>query len=241
MPDTARVGNDEELGGTEIGCLRGGSWAAVTTGLVMLHARGVLVSGAGRISRTGSVRPDVEPLERALYAALYGSMGPRELASQQRVHRALGEVRRRLVERGLVRAPWRRVLIPVVLVTLPPVLLAQLVALRAIGVIVGLAAALVFVGIAGWFLPRRTLAGARALRALRARHGDIVSRPALQPAEVGVAVALFGTPALLATMPKFARDGGLLDGGRWSRYLGDGPLHSSSHLDASSGGSGGLA
>ncbi|MET8367622.1 TIGR04222 domain-containing membrane protein [Micromonospora sp. NPDC005194] len=207
------------LGATEIGWLGGGNRGAVMAGLAMLHARGLLAPGVGRIRRIGSLPRDAEPLERALYAALYGSLGPRELASQKRVRRALRDVRRSLVERGLVRATSRRVLIPVLLVALPPALLARLVALNAVDVTEGLVAVVVLVGIAVWFLPRRTVAGAQALAAARVRYGDLVERSQLEPVEVGLAVALFGTPALLALMPRFAADGGLLDGGRSSIQL----------------------
>ncbi|SCL13523.1 TIGR04222 domain-containing protein [Micromonospora rhizosphaerae] len=211
--------NAETLAATEIAWLRGGNWGAVMAGLAMLHTRGVLAPGAGRIRRTGSLPQDAEPLERALYAALYGSIGPRELAGQKRVQRALRDVRRSLVERGLVRATSRRVLMPVLLVVLPPVLLAKLVALRAVGVTEGLVAVVVLVGIAVWLRPRRTVAGTRALAAGRVRYGDLVERSQLEPVEVGLAVALFGTPAILALMPRFAWGAGLLDGGRSSNHF----------------------
>lgn len=215
--------NAETLAATEIGWLRGGSWGAVVAGLAMLHARGVLAPGVGRIRRTGSLPRDAEPLEQALYAALYGSMGPRELASQKRVQRALRDVQRCLVERGLVRATSRRVLMPVVLVALPPVLLSKLVAAAAVGVAEGLGVVVVLVGIAVCLLPRRTLAGQRALAAVRVRYGDLVERSKLEPVEVGLAVGLFGTAALQAVMPRFARDAGLFDGGRSSNQF-DGRL-----------------
>ncbi|MET7833724.1 TIGR04222 domain-containing membrane protein [Micromonospora sediminicola] len=214
------------LAATEIGWLRGGNWGAVIAGLAMLHTRGVLATGVGRIRRTGSLPQDVEPLERALYAALYGSIGPGELARQKRVQRALRDVRQSLAERGLVRTSSRRVLMPVLLAALPPALLPKLVTAGLVGVTEGLVAIVVLVGIAVWLLPRRTIAGTRALTTARVRYGDLVERSQLEPVEVGLAVALFGTPALQALMPRFAWDAGLLDGGRSSHHL-DSRLESS--------------
>ncbi|MCP3785105.1 TIGR04222 domain-containing membrane protein [Micromonospora sp. A3M-1-15] len=218
--------DSETLAATEIGWLQGGNWGAVIAGLAMLHTRGVLATGVGRIRRTGSLPQDAEPLERALYAALYGSVGPRELARQKRVQRALRDVRQSLVERGLVRASSRRVLMPVLLVALPPALLPKLVAAGMVGVTEGLVAVVVIVGIAVWLMPRRTVPGARALATARVRHRGLVERSQLEPVEVGLAVALFGTPALQALMPKFAWDAGLLDGGRSTHHI-DSRLESS--------------
>jgi hypothetical protein len=64
-----------------------------------------------------------------------------------------------------------------------------------------------------WWLPRHTAAGARLLSAAE-KH---CSNPALEPsrrklttAETGLTVALYGSSALIALMPRFAHDGGLL-------------------------------
>jgi uncharacterized protein (TIGR04222 family) len=94
-----------------IGHLCGGGWGTVRTGLAMLYARGSVVAGrAGAVRRAGSVPRDAEPLERALFASLYGDMSPREVASTPRVREAVGDVRRDLIRRGLVRPQRRRVL-----------------------------------------------------------------------------------------------------------------------------------
>ncbi|BCB91156.1 hypothetical protein Psuf_084690 [Phytohabitans suffuscus] len=215
--------------------LRDGGWGAVRTALAMLHLRGAVVAHrAGMVRRAGSVPRDAEPLERALFASLYGGMGPRELANRPRVREAVGDVRRDLVRRGLVRPQRRRVLVPLALVVVPPWLLARLI--DVVSVRVGLLTSVALVAVACWFLPRRTLAGARALRHLRARHPEPTPDGVPTPAGIGPAVALYGTAALAATMPLFAREAGLLGGGVWSRFLGDGGLHSSStHLDGGPG------
>ena len=108
---------------------------------------------------------------------------------------------------------------PVLLVTLPPPFLAQLVALEVVGVIEGLVGVVAVAGIAVWFMPRRTGRGARALAAARHRYGDLVERSPLEPVEVGRAVGLFGTAALQALIPRFAREAGLVDGGRSSNHI----------------------
>jgi uncharacterized protein (TIGR04222 family) len=215
------------LTATGIGHLRGGGRAAVCTGLAMLHAREAVVAGRdGSVRRTGSLPRDAEPLERALFTALYGDMSPRELAHQPRVRAAIGDVRRDLIRRGLVRPQRRRVLVPLALAVVPPWLLARLI--DVIGVPVGLATTVALVAVACWFLPRRTLIGQRALSHLRARHPEPTGPAATAPARLGPVVALYGTPVLRATMPRFARESGLLDGGKWSVFLGDGSLESSS-------------
>jgi uncharacterized protein (TIGR04222 family) len=214
------------LTATGIGHLHGGRWGAVRTGLAMLHAREAVVAGReGMVERAGPRPPDAEPLEHALFAALYGDMGPRELAERPRVREAIDDLRRDLVRRGLVRPQWRRVLVPLALAVLPPFVLARLI--DVIGAPIGLAASVVLVGAACWFLPRRTVAGARALRQLRALHPEPAG-PGGTLAKLGPAVALYGADALLATMPVFARDSGLLDGGRWSVIHSDSSLRSSS-------------
>jgi uncharacterized protein (TIGR04222 family) len=72
----------------EIAWLTGGDWTAVRTGRAVLHARGLVAGRAGTASRTGSLPPRSESLERALFSALYGHKGPRELANHRRVRQA---------------------------------------------------------------------------------------------------------------------------------------------------------
>ena len=112
------------------------------------------------------------------------------------------------------------------LVLVPPILVARLVAGDLLGVGTGLVTVLAFAGVASWFLPRRTMSGGRLLRAAQRRYP--VSAGPEQGLDPGLAVALYGVEALLATLPQLARESGLLDGGRWSRFLGDSPLDSSS-------------
>ncbi|MEN3609270.1 TIGR04222 domain-containing membrane protein [Plantactinospora sp. ZYX-F-223] len=219
-----------DLSTTDLGYLTGGAWGAVRTALVMLHGRGsVTAARPGGLSRTGSMPAYAEPLERALFGALYGSTSPREVANQRRVRQALAEQREGLIGLGLLRPAWRRFLLPAMLVLVLPMVVARLVAVDLLGVGVGLLVVLAFVGMAGWFLPRRTLSGGRTLRDARRRHPLPVGPDGVSAGlEPGLAMALYGTAGLLPAVRRFVRDGGLLDGGTWSRYLGDSPLDSSS-------------
>jgi uncharacterized protein (TIGR04222 family) len=227
------VDGADDLATAEVSWLAGGAWSAVRSGLVVLHVCGVVLAGRpGTVARTGSLPPATEALERALFTGLYGEMGPRELARRRAVRQALREVRGSLVHRGLIRPIWRRALAMAALI-------AGASALAATSLITrpgGLVAVVVLGGAAVLLLTRRTLRGFRVLRALRARHAHLLRDTGqLQgrtPREIGIAVALYGTPALRAIVPQFARQSGLLGRSRGVRYLGDGPLDSSSHLDA---------
>jgi uncharacterized protein (TIGR04222 family) len=217
-----------ELLVTEIALLAGGAWAAARTGLAMLSARRRLETGRpGRINRTGSAPRNGEPLEKVLFGALLGWSGAREVAAKPRVRDVLRELRHQLERRRLVRRPWVRVLVPLTLVTVPGVAVARLVALQVVPPGPGAVAVLAGVLAAGWFLPRRTVAGARLLRRLRAEHPGVTAAaetsraglPPRSPKAVGLAVALFGDAALLSIMPAVAHRAGLLDGGRWTRQI----------------------
>ncbi|MFY1673518.1 TIGR04222 domain-containing membrane protein [Plantactinospora sp. WMMB334] len=224
-----------DLSATDLGYLSGGSWGAVRTGLVLLHGRGgVVVDRPGGLHRAGPVPVRAEPLERALFGALYGSMAPREVANQRRVRQTLAAQRESLIGLGLLRPAWRRFLLPAVLVLALPMVIARLVAADLLGVQVGLVVVLAFVGIAGWFLPRRTLAGDRLLRAARREHPLPVAPSGARgtpPAgggsarDPGLMVALYGQDGLRTVLPaQFARDSGLLGGGCRLLFLGDSRL-----------------
>ncbi|GAA4258349.1 hypothetical protein GCM10022255_078700 [Dactylosporangium darangshiense] len=215
-------GTTRELRATEIAYLAGGEWLAVRAGLIMLYRRGRLETDErGRINRTGPAPRDAEPLERALYNALLGWTGPKEITNRPRVREALAELRGALRGRRQVRPPWVRLCVPAALLAVPAWAVARLGAppLVAMPVILaGVAAAL-------WFVPRRTAAGVRRLQRLRAGERDLVevvnagprAGANLSPERAGLAVALFGNAALLAVDPVLATRGGLIDGGRWTR------------------------
>ncbi|WP_345074345.1 TIGR04222 domain-containing membrane protein [Phytohabitans flavus] len=201
------MGELDGLGVIGIAHLRGGGWGAVRTGLAMLYVRGAVSARDGTVRRSGRVPRGAEPLELALFGALEGELRPRQLADRQWVREAIGDVRRDLIRRGLVRPQRRRVLLPLALVVVPPWLLGRLI--EVVSVHIGLLTSVVLVAVACWFLPRRTLAGARALRQLQARYPAPTDSDRVTPDGIGPAVALYGPAALVATMPRFAREAGL--------------------------------
>ena len=210
---------------TAIAYLRGGPWAATQTALATMASRGQLVTGPpGRIQRTGPNPPLGHTLERALYSDLYAKVGAREASIQPSVSRALQDIRTGLERDGFLRPKWRRVVLPVVLLGMSPLVvgwLANRVGLTGPAPVLVL---LAFVTLAGWFIPRRTAAGARALRAARRRYAHLAkivdsgtgSGSGYPPEMVGIAVALFGNAALHTLLPRIAADAGLLDGGKWT-------------------------
>ncbi|BCB76283.1 hypothetical protein GCM10022251_25130 [Phytohabitans flavus] len=219
---------DGELLVTEIACLAGGRWATIRAGLVMLLRRGRLNSNRrGRIERVGSSPRDGEPLEKVLFAALLGWRGAREVGEMPRVRATVGEVRRGLERRGLLRRVWVRVTVPLALAVVSGVATARLVSFDVLPPATGVLAVVVCAAAGVWFLPRRTIAGARTLRRLRGEYAadvaDLEARTAdveaWSPVRVGAVVALYGDAALLAIAPVAARSAGLLDGGRWTRRL----------------------
>jgi len=143
------------------------------------------------------------------------------------------------VARGLLRRRWVRVLAPLVLLILPAVAAARITAFVTLSPVIGLAVAVAGAAAAIWFLTRRTVAGARQLRRLRHEFADLAARldaGRVDPATVtiddlGGAVALFGNRALRSLMPVVARDAGLLDGGRWTRFV----RHNSDHYGSWTG------
>lgn len=212
----------------EAAYLRGGYWAAAQAALAMLAASGRLVAGSpGRVQRAGFAPPADQVLARALFSELYGMAGPRELANKPRVQEVLRGIRLRLVRRGYLR-PWpRRVLLPAALVAMPSCVVAPVLAGHGANGLFPVLVVVVSVALASWFLPRKTLAGERALRTLRLRHADlaVLDRRAAavggdaDPQTIELAVALFGNAALRALLPRLAVEGGLLDGGKWTPRL----------------------
>lgn len=240
MAGVGKPGWDENFARTEIGYLAGGAWAATQTGLAMLHARGGLVVGqAGRVSRTGAAPVGAETLERALYSSLYAAMGPRELSRQPAVQRALRDLRRNLADRRVIRPRSRRILLPAGLVIAATVLVIRFAGRSSLMLVMGLVCVALSATAAALLVRNRTSRGTRVLRGLRKAHataanpgGAVRDGAAWTPEEVGAVVALHGNAGLVATVPRFARDGGLLDGGRSTPFHGDGEIFSLSHFDA---------
>ncbi len=198
--------------GSEIGFLRRGGWAATRSALAMLHRRGAIQLGStGTITRLPSALAGCDIVERALYATLTGPSGPHELLSAPRVQSTLTLVRRRLTAAGLLRPRWWRTTVPPLLLIAPAIPLGILAADHTLPfwLVTSIGAALL-VAAAVLSLPR-TFYGSRSIRRLKTRYADL-AHPAdahtLTANEVGMAVALFGNPALKLIIPT-ARSAGL--------------------------------
>ena len=199
---------------------RGGRYAVTQSALAVLHAHGFVDAWrAGMVIMTeesAKAGMSDNEVERALRAALVaGPAGPRLLGARPQMLRALDAVQSEGVAAGLLRS--RRVVrlqrtaacvvatwtAAAALFVEPPLTMTE--------TLTGMA-----VGLTLLVLPRRTRAGREALVAARAKCPLPTplapkSQPTPPPAEVGVAVAIYGSAALLAIMPRLAREGGVLD------------------------------
>ncbi|WP_345631256.1 TIGR04222 domain-containing membrane protein [Rugosimonospora acidiphila] len=207
-----------ELRPTEIALLRSGRTAAVSTALVLLHARAAVDAAMpGTVRRSGALPRGCDPLARSVYESLARPAGPRELVARTPVRGGLSQLAAGLARAGLMLTSRRRVTLRVLAI--------------AAGVL-AVAAALTGAPSAAWFarlapvvpaaaivalalLPGRTLAGRRLMRRLRRRHSDLTPEHEPDAAEwspqsLGLSVALYGAPALRLTFPRFAAQAGLL-------------------------------
>ncbi|HJP79148.1 MAG TPA: hypothetical protein VJ914_33050 [Pseudonocardiaceae bacterium] len=137
------------------------------------------------------------------------------------VDRAVADVGRDLVAARLW-LPTNRWVAVRILVTLCPLLLSiQMATVHDAASITLVVIVFVLVGALN-LLDRRTRSG--RVRTARLRRTHPVSNVGADADSVGYAVAAHGKRALLAIMPGFAKDGGLLDGGTTATYLGDGSI-----------------
>ncbi|MBC7269538.1 MAG: TIGR04222 domain-containing membrane protein [Streptomyces sp.] len=97
----------ERLDPQEIALLRGGPRAAVTVAVLALHLRSAVLPGRPGAPGAGPLDADTtgSPLEFAVYKALDGTSGPRELARDPGVRLAVARMRIPLAEAGLLRYP----------------------------------------------------------------------------------------------------------------------------------------
>lgn len=214
------VRKDIEISPTILGYLIGGRRRAVVTALAMLYTHGaVRVAGQGMVRPTSGKFASRDRLLSATYSAMYQATGPRGITPRPQVDRAVADVRKDLVAAWLWLPTDRWVAVRV-LVTLCPLLLSiQLETVHDAASITLAATVFVLVGALN-LLDRRTRSG-RA-RTARLRRAHPVSNAGPDADSVGYTVAAHGKRALLAIMPRFAKDGGLLDGGTIATYLGDG-------------------
>ncbi|HEX4224736.1 MAG TPA: TIGR04222 domain-containing membrane protein [Pseudonocardiaceae bacterium] len=209
-----------------MGYLAGRSRRAVITALAMLQVRGaVRVAGRGMVKHAEGKFSHEDRFLVAVYAAIYKPNGPRAIAARPQVRRAMRELRESLVAARL-RLPTGRWLFSRSLSCVVPVLAGIQLHESGDAASVVLAVVLCPLFVAFVSLGGRTMAGRLAIAGLRSEYR--VSKVDVTDARgVGYAVAVRGKDALRAIMPRFAKDGGLLDGGSVARYLGDGSIEPS--------------
>lgn len=180
----------------EVALLRGGPRAAVTVAALALQLRGLVDAG-----RPGRIRAT-----RAPGAA--GATGARATGAP-----SAGDTRGgRPTQEALDALPALDTLPETVYAALQrPASLAELEArLDVREALSGLRAGLVAAGMLRSLPPRRTRAARRVLRALREGHPLPTGRKGLSEADVLMAVALYGEPALSVLAARFALRAGLI-------------------------------
>lgn len=192
LPMTAR--RRFELPASAMGFLRRGERRALATAVTALYADGlVAASRRGLLQRgTAPMRAGVEPFAAAVYAAMPAPTRFRALPGRPRVRRAVATLVRELSSAGLIPGRMRWLLARIVLLAtavvsgiraLDPGLASQLRARYAVVLVAAVVA---------WWVPRRTVAGYRALHRLRREYAES------HDAAIGCALAGVVPPGLVA-------------------------------------------
>jgi uncharacterized protein (TIGR04222 family) len=202
-----------ELGIAAAGYLAHGRRRALLGAVVALRVEGAVAAGRpGAITQKGSPPRWADPVMRAAYRAVSTPGGMRAIKARMSVQSALSATRKKLVAQKQLLPAWRRLLLPLLLAGGAVALFAWL-PWEAAGV-----AALAVVTLR-W--PRRTRAGRRTLRELRAAYPIPDDEERLSPWETGMIVAVHGTLDL-PNIAAFAKRARLRAGGFWpDRSLGD--------------------
>ncbi|MFJ5712685.1 TIGR04222 domain-containing membrane protein [Streptomyces sp. NPDC093105] len=199
--------------------LRGGRRAAVTVALVALHQRGAVAAGRKHTVRAnGGPGRTRDPVQLAVHRSLRNALPPRALALRPEARRAVDGLRAELGRTGLLRPPGRRRAARLLLAAAPLTLAAGLLADASAGggpglvPVLALGLPVVLAALALLRLPTATRAARRLLAELRERHPLPAHRNEVTDGRlVQLFVALYGDPALALFLPRFSRDGGLLD------------------------------
>jgi uncharacterized protein (TIGR04222 family) len=203
----------------DVAYLAGGGELAVWSALCAMHLRGTLTAADGTVRAVGRLDLDADDLEKAIHATAGSPVGHRRLTFHRSVRPALATIEERLVAAGFLlsddrRRQIRRIgfwMLGVAVLGLLRVL-ADIAEARPVGLLVTallLVTATAVVQIA--LTPRRSRRGNRALAALRDRHRALAPErePDWQshgPAGAALGIGLFGTGALAASAPGFARE-----------------------------------
>ncbi|MEV4427913.1 TIGR04222 domain-containing membrane protein [Streptomyces sp. R-07] len=197
--------------------LRGGRRAAVTVALVALHQRGAVAAGRKHTIRAnGGPGRTRDPVQLGVHGALHRALALRALTLRPEARRAVDALRGELRGAGLLRPSARLWAARALLGCVPLTALAGPFVAGASGA--GLAGALaagvppVLVAVALLRLPDTTAAARRLLTGLRERYPLPAHRREVTDGWlVQLYVALYGDPALALFLPRFSREGGLLD------------------------------
>jgi uncharacterized protein (TIGR04222 family) len=247
-PGTTSSAGDLTTHPHDVAHLNGGGELAIYSALAAMHLRGTITTTRGRVQAAGRPAPGTDSLEQAIHFTAAGPMTRRRLSFQRPVETALARIENRLVSGGFLLSDARRRQIRQVgLWTLGVAalglvrVLADVAEARPVGLLV--VALLVVTAVAVVQLssaPRRSRHGDRVLAELRAEHDELSpdAEPDWQvygPASAAFGVGIFGTSALWASDPAFARD---IDAGRGAAD-GGGDAGGSGGLAVSGGGDGG--
>ncbi|WP_188268561.1 TIGR04222 domain-containing membrane protein [Streptomyces sp. CBMA291] len=197
--------------------LRGGRQAAVTVALVALHQRGAVAAGRKHTIRAnGGPGRTRDPVQLGVHGALHRAFRLRDLAHRPEARRAVDALSGELRGAGLLRPRTRLWGARMLLGCVPLTVLAGAYATQAPGTspagALAAGALPVLAAVALLRLPSATPAARRLLAGLRERHPlPAHRREVTDGGQVQLYVALYGDPALSLFLPRFSRDGGLLD------------------------------
>jgi len=205
----------------DVAYLAGGRELAVWSALCAMHLRGTLAAADGTVRAVGRLdaTADADELEKAIHATAGSPVERRRLMFHRSVRPALATIEERLVAAGFLLSDDRRrrirrvgfwllgVAVLGLLRVLAEIAEARSVTLLVTALLLVTATAVVQIALA----PRRTRRGNRALAALRDRHRALAPErePDWQshgPAGAALGIGLFGTGALAASAPGFARE-----------------------------------
>ncbi|WP_051845163.1 TIGR04222 domain-containing membrane protein [Streptomyces globisporus] len=197
--------------------LRGGRRAAVTVALVALHQRGAVAAGRKHTIRAnGGPGRTRDPVQLGVHRALHRALALGVLTQRPEARRAVDALRGELCGAGLLRPPEQLWTARALLGCVPLMTLVGPFAAGASGT--GLAVALAVgappavAAVALLRLPDTTGAARRLLAGLRERYPlPAHRREVTDGGLVQLYVALYGDPALALFLPRFSREGGLLD------------------------------
>ncbi|MFE3068121.1 TIGR04222 domain-containing membrane protein [Streptomyces sp. NPDC059247] len=210
-------GTEEPPQPQALALLRGGRRAAVTVALVALHQRGAVAAGRKHTIRAnGGPGRTRDPVQLGVHGALDRAFRLRDLAQRPEARRAVDALSGELRGAGLLRPRTRLWAARVLLGGVPVTVLAGAYATGRSGTTaVGALAAgtlPVLAAVVLLRLPSATPAARRLLSALRERYPLPAHRREVTDGKlVQLYVALYGDPALRLFLPRFSRDGGLLD------------------------------